>query len=245
LIKTVIVDDENSGRVLLATLLESNFPEIEIVGSAESVDEGVAIIENERPDLVFLDVKMPGQDGFDLLERLTHLNFMVVFTTAYNEYAVRAIRAEALDYLLKPIDIDELKKAVEKASEKQREPKGNDLAPFFEKLKKIRSTISKVAIGTNDGIEFIPQNDIIRCEADSNYTQFHLKDGRKLLSARTLKEYEKMLEFSTFFRVHKSHIVNLNYVTRYIRSGHVLMEDNSTVEVSRRMRDSLLKKLLE
>ena len=243
MLRTVIIDDEERSRKNLAALLSQECPNVEIVGYANSATSGIERIKKHNPDVIFLDVEMPNGTGFDLLENIEEIDFQVIFTTAYNHYAVKAIKFSALDYLLKPIDIKELKLAVEKAEKRiDTHAKGtNAVLKNFSAF----SGFHKIALPTNKGLVLIQVNEIIRCEASGSYTFFWFIDGKKMLVSKNIKEYEDLLVDHDFFRVHKSHLINISHVKKYLHEdgGYVVMADNSKIEVSRRKKDEFLRKL--
>jgi two-component system LytT family response regulator len=238
-IQAIIVDDESKGRSALRRLVHLLDDSIEIIDEAASVKEGVQKIDQLQPDLVFLDIQMSDGTGFDLLEKLHFKNFQLIFTTAHDEYALRAFRYSAIDYLTKPIDPDLLKDTLLKVRENN---KKYDLNLKLEALVQNRSKIQRLALPSLKGIELVRKEDIVRCESSNNYTVFHLKDKREVVVTKTLKEFEEMLEGEGFFRIHQSHLINLNSVLQYIKEdgGYALMEDGSKVEVSRRKKEAFL-----
>lgn len=245
MIRAILVDDEEKSRNTLKALLEKNCPDVEICDLAESVDEALVSIKKHQPDLIFLDIEMPHGSGFTLLEKLINPDFDVIFTTAYNDYAIKAIKFSALDYLLKPIDVDDLIKAVNKVKNK---PGNQKSIPDFELLLsnlKLKSGSAKIAVPTFDGLQMIDAKNIIKCIADESYTHIFLVDGSKIVVSRILKEYEELLSDLNFFRVHNSCLINLAHVTKYIKGdgGYVIMSDTKTVEVSRRKKAELLIRL--
>jgi two-component system LytT family response regulator len=204
------------------------------------------MIARYEPELVFLDVEMPHQNGFDLLKSLEQISFDVVFTTAYEHYAIKAIKFNALDYLLKPFSMKELEAAVQKYIHKRNAAYPTDYAleGFLSNLRQPASLPKKIALPTLRGLIFTPVEQIIRCEAKDNYSKVYLVDGSAHLVSKTLKEFEYLLEDMQFFRVHYSHLINLQHICRYIQGngGHVLMSDGSTIEVSRRRKSEFLKR---
>ena len=253
-ITALIVDDERRSRETLASLIEKYCPVLKVIGFADSAATGAEAIKLQSPDLVFLDIEMPFGSGFDMLEKLGDYSFEVVFTTAYDQYALRAFKFSALDYLLKPIDRDDLIEAVGRV-EKRVSKKQNSLSKeanehlevLLHNIKNKHLHASKIALPTSDGIVFVQVNDIIRCESERNYTNFYMSGGEKILITRTLKEFELMLTDFDFFRVHHSHLINLAYVKRYIKSdgGSLMMIDESIVQISRKYKDVLLQKLAQ
>ena len=245
-IKAILVDDENGSRESLAKLLEKYCPDVTVLAKTENMESGLTAIQQYEPDLVFLDVEMPNGSGFDLLEKVKDIDFDIIFVTAYDHYAIRAIKFSAVDYLLKPIDPEELVESVKRVETRRLSKKGSD-----EKYKvllsnvKSGSKLGKIAIPDGDGLVFIDLNDIIRCDSDGNYTYFILTGGKKIVSSRTLGEYEELFEDENFFRVHRSHLVNLKHIKKYIKGegGYVALSDNSQVEVSRRKKNEFLDRL--
>lgn len=245
-IKAIIVDDELGARESLSKMIEKNCKSIEIVAKADSMANAFMEITTHQPDLVFLDIEMPNGNAFDLLEKFKEINFNIIFTTAYDHYAIKAIKFSAIDYILKPIDPEELMKAVTRY-----ESQVNNKNSLDKKFKTLLSNVKpenklkKVGIPDGDGLIFINLADIIRCDSDGNYTYFILTSGKKIIASRTLGEYEQMFIDDNFFRVHRSHLINLEHVKKYIKGegGYVIMSDNSQVEVSRRNKNEFLEKL--
>jgi two-component system LytT family response regulator len=243
MIKAILIDDEKHCRETLSIQLERYCPEVQLLAQCSSAAEGLQAIAKYKPEVVFLDVEMPGMNGFEMLQQLSPLAFEVIFTTGYDAYAIKAIRFSALDYLLKPIDKEELRKAVAKLHQKTDHKLTEQLDILLEKLGNKQASLQKIALPTGDGFELVPLENILHCASDSNYTHIVFKNGKKLLVSRTLKEIEELLEGHPFLRVHHSHLVNLNEITRYIRGegGYVVMSDNTSIAVSRSRKDALLK----
>lgn len=246
MIKAIIVDDELGARESLSKMLEKNCKQIEVVAKVDSMLSAFEAITNKEPDLVFLDIEMPNGNAFDLLEKFKNINFNIIFTTAYDHYAIKAIKFSAIDYILKPIDPEELVNAV-KRFEAQRGQKATLDKQYKTLLSNVRpeNKLKKVGIPDGDGLVFINLSDIIRCDSDGNYTFFILTSGKKIIASRTLGEYEQMFADDNFFRIHRSHLINLEHVKKYIKGegGYVVMTDNSQVEVSRRNKTDFLEKL--
>lgn len=246
MIKAIIVDDELGARESLSKMLEKNCKQIEIVAKVDSMLSAFEAITNKEPDLVFLDIEMPNGNAFDLLEKFKNINFNIIFTTAYDHYAIKAIKFSAVDYILKPIDPEELVNAVKRFEEKTGQKQTLD-KQFKTLLSNVRpeNKLKKVGIPDGDGLIFINLSDIIRCDSDGNYTFFILTNGKKIIASRTLGEYEQMFADDNFFRIHRSHLINLEHVKKYIKGegGYVVMTDNSQVEVSRRNKTDFLEKL--
>lgn len=246
MIKVLLIDDEEKARNILSYFLSTLVPEIAEVRQADSVDNALAMLNDFTPDIVFLDIEMPNKNGFDFLLELNKPSFDVIFTTAYNQYAIQAIRFSALDYLLKPVDPDELKNAVQrylekKESSEQKEQLFNNLVQNIEQ-KDIKDF--KIAVPSSDGVHFFVVDDILRLEADSSYTNIHLVNQRPFLASKTLKHFEEMLEDFHFIRTHKSHLVNSKHITRISNDKEfVLLTDGSRVEVARRKKDEVQQQL--
>lgn len=246
-LKAIIVDDEPSNREILQFLLNENCPDVVVAGTADSVAAATELIEAEDPDLVLLDIEMPTGNGFQLLEKYPRARFQVIFTTAYDHYAIRAIRYSALDYLLKPIDPDELKDAVNKAIENAGHSDHNKtIQALLDNLKVNNQHYpTKLIVSDKDGMEVLNIPDLLRCEADGNYSFFTTKDKRRILSSKPLGFYEPLLEKHNFVRIHQSTMVNLDFVTRYVRGrgGYLIMSDGKELEVSRGKKDELMLRL--
>lgn len=245
--KTVIVEDEQKSREMLAAILQKSCPELQIVGLAKNVKEGVELIKANNPDLVFLDISMPDGSGFDLLEQVSGNKFELIFATASDAHAIRAIKYSACDYLLKPIDIEELKLAVEKAKKKKTEspPTMENLQFLIQQLKRPDDNFQKITLPTGNAFEIVSLKDIIRCEADTSYTNFYLTDKRKLMVSAGLKHYEELLPENDFIRVHHHHLINMNHVVRFLKvdGGYAVMTDGTQIEISRRKKDAFLERL--
>ncbi len=242
-LKVVIVEDEKNSREGLRNLIEEFCTGTEVKGMASSVDEGIALIQAEKPDLVMLDIEMQTATGFDLLEKLGEVNFDVIFTTAYEQYAIKAIKFSAIDYLLKPIDVNELIQAVDRVKVKRNSHSSNQQVELLLKNLRLENPKThKITLSTSEGMVFIPVTDIIRCEAQGAYTTFYLKENKKILVSKNLKEYESLLHDYNFFRIHNSHLINLGEVERYIKSdgGYVVMKDGSQVAISNTRKDEFL-----
>jgi len=245
-LKAVIIDDEQLGRDALKNLLNLYCSEVELVGEATSVETGVDLLQNHKGklDIVFLDVHLKDGLSFQILDKLDNIDFEVVFATAYNQFAIKAFNYSAIGYILKPIDPEELKSAIDRAK--------NGRSPQMKKRLEILSnqfnnpnTFEKMSIHAVDGIYFINIKDIMRCEGEDNYTHIYMIGGDKITVSKTIKEYEKMLTPINFYRVHKSHVVNLNYISKFVKGdgGYLIMNDGKMIEVSRRRRSSFMEQL--
>lgn len=243
--KAIIVDDEKHCRESLQALLQRHCPQVEIVASCADAMTAIGAIGQYKPDVVFLDIEMPRMNAFDLLARIPDIDFEIVFTTAYDQYAIRAIKCSALDYLLKPVDVAELKQAIEKLEHRPRYRIGKE--QLQQMINNFSSTVQqdfKLIIATLDGNYFLQTDEIMYCAGNDNYTHFYLTKARKLVSARTLKEYEELLAAQGFLRIHKSYLVNLKYAVKYSRANATLiLEDYTALEVSRRKRDAVINAL--
>ena len=238
----MIVDDKTAAIELLRWLLKENCPEITSVVSATSVAEALPLIENFEPNILFLDIQMPQETGFDLLAKVKKWNFEVIFTTAFNEYAIQAIRFSALDYLLKPINANDLKKAVERfKAKKEFAVDGEELyRNFIRNITQEHNRPLKLALPGINGTQYVLLEDIIRLQADRNYTKLYFTNGKNFLSSKTLAEYEKILRDVGFIRVHRSHLVNPQYISAYDNQGLVKLKDGCEIEVSRRKKEMVL-----
>jgi two-component system LytT family response regulator len=245
MITAIIVDDEPYSCESLATLLERYCPDVKLLDICYSAANALKSINEQIPTLIFLDIEMPGMNGFEMLQQLPSINFSVIFTTSYDQYAIKAIKFSALDYLLKPVDRDELQKAVQKAIHRSHETFPQQMEILLQKLSHPTIPINKIAIPTIDGLQMLFVENIISCSSDSNYTVLHLKNKQKITASRTLKEVEEMLEDYAFLRVHHSFVVNLNEVEKYAKGdgGYLVMSDGSNIDVSRSRKEILLKKL--
>ena len=244
MISAVLIDDEKHCLETLNMTLTRYCKDVQIVEECRSAKKGLEAIARHKPDLVFLDIEMPMMNGFEMLEQFTEIPFAVIFTTSYDQYAIKAFRYSALDYLLKPIDPEELTAAVRKVASKKNLPFAEQFDMLLKQIKRKGSGFEKIAVPTIEGFELIRADQIIRCEADDNYTHLYLKDRAKIVACRMLKEMEELLqEFQFFVRVHNSYVVNMNEVVRYVRGdgGYLLMSDGSTVSISKSRRESLVK----
>jgi len=243
MIRTVIVDDEKKARETVAGILKLYCPNVQVVAEAKDVSSAVEAIHAHKPDLVLLDINMPRESGFDLLKKVDARQFKLVFITAYEEYAVKAFRCSALDYILKPVNPDELKEAVDKVeSLLEKEHIDVRLETFLSNMASPNRDIKKIVLKTSDSIHVVNVQDIVRCEADRNYTVFYLVGEKKILVSNTLKEYDELLSAYRFFRAHQSHLVNIDFIERYEKKegGCLVMKDKSTVPVSVRKKETLL-----
>jgi len=249
MIETIIIDDEVHCNGHLAGLLSTYCGSlIRVTGSAGSVEEGWRTILRLQPQLLFLDIQLRDETGFDLLDRFPVIDFDIIFVTAYEKYAIRAFKFSAIDYLLKPVDPDDLRQAVARLQQKRsKEETAKRFETLFYNLRNGPGLPRRISVPTVKGLEFLPVQEIIRCESRINYTSIFLANGQKLTVARTLKEFEELLEEHNFYRIHNSHLINLAWIKSYHKGkgGSVCMTDNTEIEVSTRRKEELLKKLAE
>lgn len=240
-LRAIIVEDEKHSRETLKNLLEKFCEDVKVIGLATSIEEALEVIPKLNPDVVFMDIELQSGTGFDILTNLSEIDFEVIFTTAFDQYAIKAVKFSSLDYLLKPIDLEELQQAVEKAK------KAKNRVEYNLQLKTLllninQPKLSKICLATADGFEFIDTNEILYCEAGGSYTTFVLNNGKKLLVSKHLKEYENMLADQHFMRVHNSYLINLKKVKKFVKSdgGYIVMNNDDIVSISRNKKDEFL-----
>jgi two-component system LytT family response regulator len=245
MINAIIVDDELKSRESLKILLEEFCDNVAVKALCQDVAEAVQAIQQYKPDVVFLDIQLQRETGFDLLTQLGDFDFEVIFTTAYAEYAIKAFKFAAIDYLLKPIDIEELKRALTKVEKRMNASISLRLQQLMQNLKNTSSENYKLALPTTDGLVFVKMQDILYCEASSNYTEITVMDGKKYIVSRTLKEYEDMLGEHNFYRIHNSYLINLNAIKKYVRGegGYVIMANDKSLDVSKRKKEGFLARI--
>lgn len=241
MLQVVVIEDELHSRETLNNLL-NEYCNVDIVELASSLKEGIQAIKTHQPDLVFLDIELQPHTGFDLLEQTTHYNFEVIFTTAYEHYALKAIKFSAIDYLLKPVDVDELIQAVQKVQKiKEEERRNKRVEVLLSNLQTMNNTQHTITLSTMEGMEFVRVADIIRCEAMGAYTLFVLRSGKKIMVSKHLKEYENLLSEYRFFRVHQSHLINLVEVARFVKPGEqVALKNGDVVKVAHNRKENFL-----
>ena len=245
MITALLIDDDSNLRNGMKSLLARYAPEIRIIGEADSVETGVKIVLQNQPQVVFLDIHLGDGSGFDLLEEVNQrgkLNSQIVFITAHEQYAIKAFRFSALDFLLKPVDPEELQKVIEKqlhVFDKNDSVAHIDL--LLENIRKKVDNFKRIALSNSDGIHLFEVSDIIRCESEDNYTKFYIKNSKPILISKTLKEYEELLTEHGFERIHQSHLINLAYLKSYIKKdgGYVIMADNANLPISQRKKERL------
>ena len=243
MIRGIIVEDERHSRETLRGMLERYCKNVVVVAEADSYRNGLEAIREHRPDVVFLDIQMPDGSGFRMLEELGPIDFEIIFTTAFDEFAIKAIKYSALDYLLKPIDPEELVNATRKVERKLSSKQVNqNIQVLLDNIRSRDAESHKIVLSTSEKIHVIETDQIIRCESDNYYTNFFLSDGKKILVSKTLKENEELLSDHNFIRPHKSHLVNVKYIKGFLRSdgGYIEMTDGSKIPVSRRKREKII-----
>ncbi|MFD2874268.1 LytR/AlgR family response regulator transcription factor [Mucilaginibacter ximonensis] len=241
-IKAIIVDDEANNIENLQLIIKAYCPEVDVIATAQNADEGLTMIQRYQPDLLFLDIQMPQRSGFDLLAAIPQIDFEIIFITAYDKYGIRAIKFSALDYLLKPINIDEFKAAVLKARKKIESKKHNlSIENLLHYIKAGNTAIPKIALPTLKEIMYVKVTDIVRCEASNSYTLFYLQNGEQVLVCKTLREFADLLKPYNFIRSHQSHLVNINFIKSYLSEdgGTLLLINAQKVPISRQNRETV------
>lgn len=244
MLKAILIDDEESSLSSLKEKILSYCPNVQITALCDNAAKGIEAIENLHPDIVFLDIEMPVMNGFVMLQQLIYKNFELIFTTAYDHYAIKAIRFSALDYLVKPIEIEDLKAAISKAEEKRNRSYPNpQIELLVEQLVNKKNSFSRIAIPTTEGLQFIKTSDIVYLEASINYTHIYIEAGKKFIVSRTLKDFEDILPAEVFVRIHNSYIINKNFAEKYIRGdgGQVVLSNGVTLDVAKRKKHEFLK----
>lgn len=242
-LKTIIVDDNYNSVQNLQQKIAEFCPDLKVLATSQSPEEAIVLIRQHNPDLVFLDIEMPRMNGFRMLDELDEYDFDIVFTTAYNHYAIDAIRISAFDYLTKPIAIKDLQNTVERLVKTHEMQTRQQFELLRQSFTESKSQEDRIAIPTGDGLEFLPIKNILRLESSSNYSKIFLTDGRNMVVTRLLKDFESLLTPYQFYRIHHSHVVNLKYIQKYVRGdgGQVIMNNGDTIDVARRKKDEFLK----
>jgi len=242
MIRTLIIDDEENIRLRLKDMILENFPQITVVGEADGVESGVKAIENLKPELLLLDIQLDDGNAFDLLKRVKQISFKVIFATAYEEYALKAIKLSALDYLLKPVSVEDLRIAFEKAENQILAELKLQLATLQNNLQSPKN--KTIALRTSEKIYLLEVNNIIRCEADRSYTYFFVNEQKKHIVSQPMKEFEEMLKEHGFVRIHKSHLINMSYIDSFDKAdgGYIILKDKTEIPVSRRKKSELLER---
>lgn len=244
MLKAIIVDDELKARENLQILLQDFVQSVEVAALCQNISEAIEAVKLHSPEIVFLDIQLQRESGFDLLTKLKEINFEVIFTTAYTEYAIKAFKFSAIDYLLKPIDIEDLKKSVSRVEKRVGNNMTSRLTELVQNLKFGSNENFKIALPTLEGLVFVKVNDIVYCEASSNYTQIFTLEGKYLVS-KTLKEYDDLLSDHNFFRIHNSYLININSIKKYVKGdgGYVVLNNNISLDVSKRKKEAFLNKI--
>ena len=243
MLTAILVDDEIMSLNSLRLKISGNFPEIQVLAACTSAGDGLGAIEEMHPDIVFLDIEMPIMNGFTMLQSLQYRSFEIIFVTAYDHYAIKAIKYSALDYLIKPVEIEELSQAIDKAIQKRESSSNQRLELLLENLRHDSKEIRKIAISSPEGLQFVRLENLLYLEATGNYTHVHTCDKKKYLSSHSLKIFEEILPVHQFLRIHNSYIINLDYVVKYIRGegGKVVLEGNVNLDISKRKKADFLK----
>lgn len=243
MIRCVLVDDESNSLEMMEWLLKTYCPQVTIEAMCNSAEKGIEAIHRHRPDVVFLDIEMPKMNGFDMLEQFGKLFFDVVFCTAYDQFAIKAFKYSALNYLLKPVDPDDLKDTIRRIEERKSSPTREQIELLLQNIQQApRPTVQRVALTTGDGLIFVSTKDILYCEAESNYTAVVLEGGKKVLVSKVLKDIEEVLAGADFYRIHNSFVINLNHIKKYVRGdgGYVVMNNDVTLGISRSRRQEFM-----
>ena len=241
--KAIIIDDEAKSRLALKQKLADYCPEVTVAAEADNASDGISLIELHKPQVIFLDIEMPRKNGFDMLQEIKEKNFHIIFTTAYDQYAIKAIKFAAFDYLLKPVDIEELKTAVSRIGTKETLQTKNQVELLYQNINHPKRQLHKLAIPTIEGLLFYDINDVVYLEANSNYTNIYFNNKTKIIASKTLKEFEELLPEDIFFRTHHSYLINLNYIKRYIKGdgGQIELQNGIYVDLARRKKEEFLK----
>ena len=248
MIRAIIVDDEPAGREMLEVMIRRYADGLEVVQSCADATAALKAIRELHPDVVFLDIEMPGMNAFEMLEHLPEINFEIIFVTAHNHYAIRAFEFSAFAYLLKPVNKNKFSEVIQKLMQKKSSAdQKQQLELLLSQLRQPQAIPEKIAVPSSDGLIFFTINSIIRCEADKNYTLLILTDKRKELVSKPLIEFEKMLQAYGFIRVHRSHLINVKYIDRYIRTGggHLIMSDQAAIDISPLHKEEFLKRVFK
>ena len=243
MIRCILIDDESNSLEMMEWLLKTYSPQVKIEAMCNSASKGIEAINQFKPDIVFLDIEMPHMNGFDMLEQFDKIFFDVVFCTAYDQFAIRAFRYSALNYLLKPVDPDDLKETMRRLEEKKSAPSRDQIDLLLQNMRQAaKPTVQRIALTANDGMIFVSTEDILYCQAESNYTSVVLKGGKKILVSKVLKDIDETLTGNDFFRVHNSFLINLNHITKFVRGegGYVVMDDGATIGISRSRRQDFM-----
>ncbi|MFT4155417.1 LytR/AlgR family response regulator transcription factor [Parafilimonas sp.] len=236
MIKAILIDDEKNALEMMEWLLRTYCPQVTIAAMCNNAEAGIEAIYRYKPQVVFLDIEMPRMNGFSMLEQFDKLFFDVVFCTAYDHFAIKAFRYSAVNYLLKPVDPDDLKQTIQRIEEKSSVPTKEQFQLLLQQIKQpVKTTPQRIALTTGDGLTFVPISEIIYCEAESNYTSVVLAGGKKILVSKTLRDIDEALSGDDFYRVHSSYLINLNRIKKFVRidGGHLIMDNDATIHISR------------
>ncbi len=243
MIRCVLIDDESNSLEMMEWLLKTYCPQVKIEAMCNAAIKGIEAIREHQPDLVFLDIEMPHMNGFDMLEQFDKLPFDVVFCTAYDQFAIKAFKYSALNYLLKPVDPEDLKETIRRVEEKKSSPTKEQIELLLQNIRQsAKPSVQRIALTTGDGMLFVPTQDILYCQAESNYTSVVLVGGRKVLVSKVLKDIDEALSGPDFFRKHNSYLINLNHIKKYVRGegGYIIMEDGANISISRSRRQEFM-----
>lgn len=243
MIRCVLIDDENNSLEMMEWLIKTYCPQVTIEAMCNTSEKGIEAINKFKPDVVFLDIEMPHMNGFDMLEQFDKLSFDVVFCTAYDQFAIKAFKYSALNYLLKPVDPADLQETFRRLEEKKSSPSKEQIELLLQNIREnIKPAVQRIALTTGDGMIFVPVENILYCEAESNYTSVVLSDGKKILVSKVLKDIDETLSGSGFYRIHNSFLINLNHIKKYVRGdgGYVIMDNDVTVSISRSRRQEFM-----
>ena len=243
MIRCVLIDDENNSLEMMEWLIKTYCPQVTIEAMCNTSEKGIEAINKFKPDVVFLDIEMPHMNGFDMLEQFDKLSFDVVFCTAYDQFAIKAFKYSALNYLLKPVDPADLQETFRRLEEKKSSPSKEQIELLLQNIREnIKPAVQRIALTTGDGMIFAPVEHILYCEAESNYTSVVLNDGKKILVSKVLKDIDETLSGSGFYRIHNSFLINLNHIKKYVRGdgGYVIMDNDVTVSISRSRRQEFM-----
>jgi len=243
MIRTILIDDESNSLEMMEWLLKTYCPQVVVEAMCDSGEKGIEAIRQYKPDLVFLDIEMPHMNGFDMLEQFDKLFFDVVFCTAYDQFAIKAFRYSALNYLLKPVDPDDLKETIRRLEEKKSSPSKEQIDLLIQNIRQpARPAVQRIALTTGDGLIFVETRDILYCHAESNYTNVVLIGGKKILVSKVLKDIDETLSGNDFYRVHNSYLINLNHIQKFVRGegGYIIMDDGANIGISRSRRQEFM-----
>ena len=243
MLDTILIDDQEFCTDVLQDMLQQIKADVKVTAVCNSGKEGIKAIKKHNPDLVILDVEMPGMTGFEMLQEIKNPGFEVIFTTSFDKYSIEAIRYSALDYLLKPVIAHELQAAIEKMEHRHHRQMNRHFKTLFDHLDERRHPVNHVALPSMEGLFFVNVIDILHCESDSNYTTLFLKTGEKMVVAKTLKDIEGLLDGNNFFRIHHSHLINMNHIKKYVKgnAGYVVMSNGDNITVARNRKEDFLK----